>query len=203
MNYVLQAVNSLFILVCVASCDTKHENFAKDDEVILQKFDAYPIYFEDPDTSTISSWEYILRYTEKEHNKTPIVIDTFVKENLLRTQVRRICRDEVELKYTRDIHLDHGSIPRPPEWAMKLAEVDDTSGFDGTLVTVCLYTKDLKRTIHRWSPNHNEKHRDLAEFNRWVDGLYITSGIRARDYFGEGNKKQAQQDAAGNPLPAE
>jgi len=86
--------------------------------------------------------------------------------------------NEIDLEYS--IKVEREEPPVPPDWAVELAEDNDTSGTGGTRAGFEVYTADTSRLIYRWTPKHNEKARGLEEANRWVEFWMERSGLVAR-----------------------
>ena len=151
-------------------------------------------YFDPPDAETISQWTYILRYTEATHAQTPLVVDWYRRDDMIRIVVRRISGGEVDLKYIREIEVDSSPALSPPEWSLKLPESDSVSGLDGTSTSVQLFFGETTRTISRWSPTHDEDERGLKEFNGWVALMKRVTGIHARLLLGDNRQKRTDED---------
>lgn len=151
----------------------------------------YPVQFlAEPNPKELREWNYILRYLERTHARTPLIIEERANQRERETRIIRIGQGGVEIDFGYSIELSPEDEATPPDWAMNLEEEDDASGLDGTIIGIELYTPGQVRHITRWAPEYMAKSRGLDGINRWVAMNKRLFAIDVRVPFGNPIKQR-------------
>lgn len=147
------------------------------------EFPFFRRYLNDPDPSEFEEWTYIIRYTEKRHSKTPIVIEVRANRGETRVRALRFFKGVCEIDFEYSIKVAENEIS-PPLWAMQLPEGGRNSGPDGDRIGFEVFTAEQSRYISRWSPEVQAPEEGLESALGWARAWLEMSGLVSRREWG-------------------
>jgi hypothetical protein len=136
-------------------------------------------FLHDPTPSELEEWDFIIRYMERRHTLTPILLEVRTNQNETQVRALRFFKGECELDFVYAVGLG-SEMPVIPDWAQQLPEKGGSTGLDGDNFEFEVYTGGTTRIIRRWSPERPAREPGLESALGWAGAWLKISGLVPR-----------------------